>query len=137
MKRIVIVLVLIAFVGAFLAADTSAFYPVRLDIVKVYTHADGYRVLFLSGYAGVNEFYLPGKWFRITKDSSGGLLPPKAEMVRGHDPSFPYMVLFYKDGKFDHLRIFVQDALSDPMWAVLTPSEGSGKFTADDLNIKF
>jgi hypothetical protein len=137
MKRIAFVLVLSMLVGAGLAADTSAYYPVRLDVQKVYTHADGFRVLFRSGYSGVNDVYLPIKWFKTTTDSSGKLVSAKAEIVRGNDPSFPYMVLFYKDGKFDHLRLYVQDNVRDPMWGVLSPSEGSGKFTADDLTIKF
>ncbi|HET7839711.1 MAG TPA: hypothetical protein VFL04_08120 [Rectinemataceae bacterium] len=137
MKRIIVVFVLLALVAAGLAADTSAYYPVRLDVVKVYTHADGYRVLFMSGYAGVKDTYLPIKWFQDSRDSSGQLLPPKAVLIRGGDPSFPYLVLFYKDGKFDHLRLYVQDSLKDPMWGVMAPSEGVGKFDAQDLDIKF
>jgi hypothetical protein len=126
MKRATIVLVLIAIVSLGLAAVDSAFYPVRVDVVKVFSHGDGFKVVYRKGSADVGAVYLPARWF-----VPGG----KAELVRANDPSFPYMTLFYKDGKFDHLRIYVLADQKDETWGVLTPAEGAGKFTADDLKI--
>jgi hypothetical protein len=128
MKRATIVLVLIAIVSLGLAAEASAFYPVRIDVVKVFSHSDGFKVVYRKGSSDVGAVYLPARWF-----VPGG----KAELVRATDPSFPYMTLFYKDGKFDHLRLYVLEDQKDETWGVLTPSEGAGKFTADDLKIDF
>ena len=128
MKRAALVFVLIAIVVCALAAETSAFYPVRIDVVKVYSHADGFRVIYRTGSSTVSAVYLPSRWF-----VSGG----KAELVRGHDTSFPYMTVFYKDGKFDHLRLYVLANQTDPTWGILTPSEGAGKFDSDDLKLEF
>jgi hypothetical protein len=47
------------------------------------------------------------------------------------------MTLFYKNGKFDHLRLYVLQDQQDETWGVLSPAEGAGKFTADDLKIDF
>jgi len=128
MKRTVIALALIALATAGLVAETSAYYPIRVDVVQVFAHSDGYRVIYRKGTSDVAEAYLPIKWF-----VPGG----KAELVRGNDPSFPYLVAFYKEGKFDHLRLYVKDSLKDPMWSVLPPSEGVGKFGSEDLKLLF
>lgn len=93
MKRTTMVIVLIAIVACALASaqtNESAFYPVHLDVVKVFSHADGFRVIYRKGTSGVGDVYLPARWF-----VSGG----KAELVRGNDTSYPYMTIFYKDGK--------------------------------------
>jgi hypothetical protein len=128
MKRAALVLILIAFVTMGLAAADSAFYPVRVDVVKVLSHGDGFKVVYRKGTADVGALYLPVRWF-----VPGG----KAELVRANDPSFPYMTLFYKDGKFDHLRLYVLTDQRDLMWGVLPPSEGAGKFGSDDFKIEF
>jgi len=128
MKRATIVIALVAILACALAAETSAYYPVRLDVVKVYSHADGYRVIYRKGSADVGVVYLPARWF-----VPGG----KAELVRDNDPSFPYMTIFYKDGKFDHLRLYVLADQHDSTWGILTPAEGAGKFTSDDFKIDF
>jgi hypothetical protein len=128
MKRAIIILALVAIVACALAADTSAYYPVRIDVVKVYSHADGYLVVYRKGSSDVGQLYLPARWF-----ISGG----KAELVRGNDPSYPYMSVFYKDGKFDHLRLYVLADHNDLTWGILSPSEGAGKFGSDDFKIEF
>lgn len=128
MKRSIVALLLIAIVSLGLAAEASAFYPVRIDVVKVFSHSDGFKVVYRKGSSDVSAVYLPARWF-----VPGG----KAELVRATDPSFPYMTLFYKDGKFDHLRLYVLADQKDDTWGVLTPAEGAGKFTADDLKIDF
>jgi len=128
MKRATTVLVLIAFVALGLAAADSAFYPVRIDVIKVFSHGDGYKVVYRKGSADVGAVYIPSRWF-----VPGG----KAELIRAFDPSFPYMTIFYKDGKFDHLRLYVLPDQRDLTWGVLSPSEGVGKFSSDDLKIEY
>jgi hypothetical protein len=128
MKRTAIVLALLVIAAVGLSAETSAFYPVRVDVVKVYTHGEGLLVIYRKGSADIGQCYLPARWF-----VSGG----KAELVRGNDPSFPYMSIFYKDGKFDHLRLYVIADSRDTMWGVLSPQDGTGKFTSDDLKIEY
>ena len=128
MKRATLIVLLVAIVACAIASETSAFYPVRLDIVKVYSHADGYRVIYRKGSAGVADVYIPARWF-----VSGG----KAELVRGNDPSYPYMTVFYKNGKFDHLRLYVLADQNDSTWGCLVLRTGAGKFNSDDLKLDF
>ena len=128
MKRAMIVIALITFFACALVADTSAFYPVRIDVVKVFSHADGFRVVYRKGSADVAAVYLPARWF-----VPGG----KAELVRDNDPSFPYMSIFYKNGKFDHLRLYVLSNSKDDTWGVLSPADGAGKFGSDEFTVEF
>ena len=128
MKRATLVIALIAFFACALAAEASAFYPVRIDVVKVFSHADGFRVIYRKGTADVAALYLPARWF-----VPGG----KAELVRANDPSFPYMSIFYKNGAFDHLRLYVLSDQHDDTWGVLAPADGAGKFVSDEFKIEY
>jgi hypothetical protein len=128
MKRATIVIALISFFLCALAADTSAYYPVRVDVVKVYAHADGYQVVYRKGSFNMASLNLPARWF-----APGG----KAAMIYANDPSYPYMTVFYKDGKFDHLKIYVQSNRKDTSWGTLSPSEGAGKFGSEDFVIEY
>jgi hypothetical protein len=111
-----------------LAADTSDYYPVKVVVLKIYTHADGYEVIYQKGVQGTAVAYLPMAWF-----VPGG----KGELVKATDPAFPYLVVFYREGKFDHLRLYAPASLADPSWGVLAPSEGAGKFNVEDIKLEF
>jgi hypothetical protein len=128
MKRATVVFAFIVVLVCALAAETSAFYPVRIDVVKVFSHSDGFCVIYRKGLADTATVYLPARWF-----VAGG----KGELIRANDSSFPYMTVFYKDGKFDHLRLYVLADRKDPTWGILSPSEGVGKFDSEDLKLEF
>jgi hypothetical protein len=128
MKRFGIAVLLLALLASASFADTSVFYPMRIDVVKVLAHADGFRVIYRHGANGIADVYLPSSWF-----VPGG----KAELVRADDPSYPYMTIFYKEGKFDHLRLYVKADSKDQTWGVLSPGEGVGKFKDEDPKIQF
>ena len=129
MKRRIVILVFLAALVLGLAADTSSYYPVRLDVVKIYSHADGYRLVYRQGPLNMADVYVPITWF-----APGG----KAEIIFGHDTAYPYAMVFYKDGVFDHIKIYASSWREDPSWAQLDPEAGKGKFdNIKDLQIKF
>jgi hypothetical protein len=63
MKRISIAFLLLVLVSIAVVAETSAYYPVRVVVVKVYAHSDGFRVLYRKGSVGIAEAYIPSRWF--------------------------------------------------------------------------
>ncbi|HUX42233.1 MAG TPA: hypothetical protein VMV83_13790 [Rectinemataceae bacterium] len=129
MKRRIVILVVLVALALGLAADTSSYYPVRLDVVKIYSHADGYRLVYRQGPINLADVYVPITWF-----VPGG----KAEIVFGHDTAYPYAMVFYKDGVFDHIRIYASSDRTDSSWGVLDSQAGKGKFAdIKDLQIKF
>lgn len=129
MKRSLIILGLLVVLSLGAAnAETSAFYPMRVVVVKVFSHALGFEVIYRKGITDTAAAFVPNRWF-----VPGG----KAELVQAIDPAYPYMVVFYKEGKFDHLRLYVSANLKDPSWGTLAPSAGIGKFDGEDLKLEF
>ena len=145
MKRILIASILIAMalaaVSAFsqeakpadpLAAQIkspSDMYPFRLDVVKVFQHSLGFRVVYRVGQAEFADAYIPIEWFK-----AGG----KAELIRSNDPSHPYMVIYYREGKFSHVRLFVKDFPKDPSWGILESGpDVASKFKVEEIVPKF
>jgi hypothetical protein len=128
MKRSLVALCIIGLLVFGVVAEGSTFYPVRLDVVKVFSHAEGYRVVYRKGALDVADVYIPITWF-----VPGG----KAELIKGHDTSYPYLIVYYKDSKFDHVKLFVLSNYKDISWGTLSQDEGRGKFDVQELKIQF
>ncbi len=128
MKRYIVAAILLVLLAAATYAQSSEYYPIRVDVIKVYSHAEGMRIIYRSGSTGFADVYLPAAWFK-----AGG----KAELVAANDPSYPYMTVFYKNGAFSHVRLYVKASASDPSWGVLAPAAGKGKFDVEDVKLKF
>jgi hypothetical protein len=106
-------------------------YFVSVPILKILSHPQGYKVLYMrNSDMKVDEFYIPHSWF----SKAGG----KAEMVFGKDPSYPYFSVFYRDGKFDFIRLYVIDDVKDLTWGILRKTEASNAaFNVETLDIKY
>lgn len=130
MKRFILALFALLVVAATIGADTSDYYPVRVDVVKIWIHAEGYRVVYRKGMSDLADVWIPVGWF-----VPGG----KAELVKAVDPSYPYMIVFYKgQGTFSHLRLYAQQYAADPSWGVMTQEEGRGKFAGiGEIKLQF
>ncbi|MBN1242580.1 MAG: hypothetical protein JXA15_07735 [Spirochaetales bacterium] len=108
--------------------DPSPYYPFRFDVIRVYSHALGYRVLYRKGSSDFADVYIPAGWFK-----SGG----KASLVVADDPAFPSMTIFYKDGAFSHVRLYVRASRKDSTWGLLTEEDPSAKFEVTELKVAF
>ena len=128
MKRRIVTLLLLGLVVFAVMADTSTLYPIRLDVVRVFSHTDGYKVVYRKGALDTADLYVPMTWF-----VPGG----KAEIIKGNDTSYPYMIVYFRDGKFDHLKMYVLSNYKDPMWGQLAQDEGKGKFDVQDVKLQF
>jgi hypothetical protein len=130
MKKLFIAFGLLAIIALSpLAADSSDLYPVRVEVVKIFAHADGYVVVYNKGNSGTAVAYLPMRWL-----VPGG----KAQLVAATDPSYPYLVVFYKQGVLDHLRLYVQESFKDESWGVLDAAAGKGVFDKiEDVKLEF
>ncbi len=131
MKRAIACLVLLALGVLAFGQAQPAVYVVSLPIVKILSHPEGYKILYMrSSDMQVDQFYVPHRWL----SKSGG----KAEIVFGKDPSFPYFSVFYRDGKFDFIRLYVLDNVSDVTWGILKKTEASNAaFSGETLDIKY
>lgn len=106
----------------------AALYPVRVDVARVYTHSQGYRVVYRKGQASFAEVYIPSTWF-----VAGG----QAMLLRGRGREYPYMVVYYKaDGSFSHVKLYVLSRMSDPSWGTIEGDPGD-KFKVDSIKLEF
>jgi hypothetical protein len=103
-------------------------YPLRLDVTKVYIHADGYRIVYRKGSISFGDAFLPASWF-----VPGG----KAQLVPQRGPVIPYAVVYYKENKeFSHIKLYVHSILTHESWGRMTGDVGD-RFKADTLVLDF
>lgn len=117
MKRVLLLVALSVFLSAasgFAQSSDDAFFVKTIPLIKVYSHQLGYKVLYLKGGAQVAEMYLPLTWF--------GQTAGRAQLIWGVGSEFPYLSLFYKGDKFDHLRLYVHKDMLSATWGILQMS---------------
>jgi hypothetical protein len=103
-------------------------YPLRLDVTKVYIHAEGYRIVYRKGSVSFGDAFIPASWF-----VPGG----KAQLVPQRGPAIPYAVVFYKENKeFSHIKLYVHSVLTHESWGRMTGDVGD-RFKADTLVLNF
>lgn len=123
MKKLLALLVFALFVTGMVSATDSPYYAKTVFIQKITSHEKGYRVAYYNAHGDLETIYVPIEWFYKNSNylTDDGFV--KAEIVRGVGPSYPYMQIFWKDGKFHHLRLFVRDSYADRSWGVVRENE--------------
>ena len=115
-------------------SETSGIYVKTIPIVKVYDHNLGYKIIYLKSNLDFVSLYIPITWFATSAETGKA---PKAELVLGRDSAYPYLSIFWNEGKFDHIRLYLQSNLNDPSWGDLNPNvDFSEKFKVDTLNLE-
>ena len=133
-KLILLIAILLIVSGVSAFAETSGYYVKTIPIVKVYDHSSGYKVAYLKSNLDFAYLYIPKKWFDVSAETGEA---PKAELVLGKDSAYPYFSIFWKEGKFDHIRLYLQSNLNDPSWGDSNPNvDISDKFKIDTLNLE-
>ncbi len=133
MQRPVFVVLLIIFVfftGFFsLSAQEQGLFVKTVPIIKIYSHIEGYKIIYRKSNLRLEEFYVPLSWI-----VAGG----KGEIVYGSSPSYPYFSIFWRDGKFSFIRLYVHESISSLTWGILKATEGvKQKFEIDELDLEF
>ena len=130
MKRAIACVLLLMLALAAFGQEQPKVYVKSVPILKIFSHPEGYKVLYMKSDMKVGEFYIPHSWL----SKAGG----KAEMVFGRNPSYPYFSVFYRDGKFDYVRLYVIDDVKDLSWGILRKTEASNAaFGVDTLQIEY
>jgi hypothetical protein len=131
MKRTILLIALALLVLGVVNAQEQdpEIYVKTVSIMKILNHALGYKVLYLKSTMEVGEFYVPHSWFK-----AGG----KAELILGDSPAFPYFSVFYRDGQFDHIKLYAQKNIGHLSWGRLKRQAGdSSKFEIETLDLEF
>jgi hypothetical protein len=133
MKRTVMLIALVLLILGVFAVNAQeqdpTLYVKTVSIMKILNHALGYKILYLKSTMEVGEFYVPHSWFK-----AGG----KAELILGNGPAFPYFSVFYRDGEFDHIKIYAAENIGNLSWGRLKRQVGdSSKFDIETLDLEF
>ena len=112
------------------ADNESKLYVSTVYINRVYTHRLGYKIVYERNDLTLGEAYIPNQWFR----SAAG----KAELINTASKSAPYMEIYYENGSFKFVRLYVSSNRNDPSWGSLRRGEVPAEsFNEDVLNISY
>lgn len=107
-KKTILIILLFCCTALLAMAAESEFFVRSVPISRVYLYKEGYRVLYLKNDMSFEDMYLPIDWFT----TAGG----KGELVLGDDASYPYFSIFWKNGEFAHIRLYLRKDMRDPSW---------------------
>lgn len=112
------------------AENSSVYYVKSLVINQIAIGDYGYRVTYLNGRGKLHDAYLPHEWF----SAAAG----KGEQIETWSKSAPYMEVFYEDGAFSHVRVFVIPTYDHISWTVLRDDDDvEANFAAETLEINY
>jgi hypothetical protein len=125
-SRLALFSVLLACVLAPLAAQDAAangsdsdLYVVQVPIERIYPHPKGFVVEYRKSPHANKRVFIPITWFDRAVTPSE---PLKGELLlMGPGTVWPHMTLYYKDGKFDHVRLYVRSEIGHSTWAHIKP----------------
>lgn len=90
----------------------SEYYALSVPIERIYNYHLGYIITYRKGPLGVGQVYLPFQWFESAAS--------KGEMVSITAPgAWPYMVVYYKNREFSHVKIAVRPNRAHESWGYL------------------
>ncbi len=104
----------------------DAYYK-SIPLRKIWMHPLGYVIQFFNSKSQISDIYVPLTWFNKGIES-------KADIIYGADRSYPYAVIFWVDGKFDHIKLYVLDNYESLTWGVLeSVTDLTSRFNVDDV----
>ena len=111
--------------------NESEYYYVNISLEKIYPHRAGYAVQYRTGIRNVATAYIPIEWFSASA-TKGEIVP----LPRGN--SWPSMSVYYKDGEFSHVRIYVHSWVSHPTWGVVPQNASAENFEdVEEIRLQF
>jgi hypothetical protein len=107
-------------------------YVKTVPLVKVWMNQLGYVLQFFSSKSQVSSIYVPISWFNNGPES-------KADIVFGNEKGYPYVSIFWVDGKFDHIRMYVLNDYNSTTWGILPGGDSDlvAKFNVQEVPKEF
>jgi hypothetical protein len=110
----------------------SEYFYVNVPIEKVYPYRKGYVVQYRKGINKMARAYLPVEWF---EDAAN-----KGDLIyMGPGNSWPYLTVYYRDGVFDHVRLYLRRDRGHASWGNIPIGVNiDDRFeNIDDLKLEF
>jgi len=131
------------------ASGQSEYYYVNVPVEKVYPHRKGFVVTYRATGNRFERAYLPVEWFSpVTKaghdqknssvDARGEEISKGELITMGPGLAWPYMTVYYRDGAFSHVRLYLRRERGHETWGYLSPSLNiDDKFEVETLDLAF
>ncbi|MDR0400771.1 MAG: hypothetical protein LBH51_07480 [Treponema sp.] len=141
MKKIFFVLIVLAVVQiAPLTAQEDppagqGYYYFNAPIDRVYPYRKGYVVKYRkTASQDVGTLYLPREWF-VTAAGRGELI------FLAPGPKWPYVSVFYNEGKFSHIRLYLRQDRGHETWGNIPQNVNLDEFfdnvSEEDFRLEF
>jgi hypothetical protein len=120
MKKLFIAVVFSVFFAAGLAVfaqdsdeeeKQGEIYYKNISLERIYPYRNGYVIQYRRGYKLLSA-YLPMEWFSSSASKGEIVVLPQG-------PSWPSMSVYYRDGEFSHVRLYVHRLPSHQTWGVI------------------
>ena len=128
MKKLIVVLFFFALISPVIVLseeiDHPKLYYINVPVERIFPTASGYVVQYRNSTNLVGTVGIPIEWFT----NSGG----KAERVHLDNPrGWPTMTVFYSDGEFSHVRLYVHSSRSHQTWGTVPMGADVSRFFGD------
>lgn len=113
MKKIISFLIIMAVIAPVFAQNNSnsnpEMYYHNITVEKIYPSSEGYIIQYRKNVFELGTIGIPNIWF----SEAGG----KAELIRlPPGANWPTMSVFYSDGEFSHVRLYIHRNKSHQTW---------------------
>ena len=138
MKKLVVVLIIFAVISPVFAQNNAKsiddnIYYHNIPVEKVFPTVDGYVIQYRKNSSNfLGTIGLPIEWFTVS--------PVKAQVYKlPHGLDWPTMSVFYVNGEFSHVRLYIHPAKSHRSWGNLPQGTDVKRFfpSRDTLLIEF
>jgi hypothetical protein len=137
MKNFIIVLIFMAVISPVFAQNNSnnvdgEMYYLNIPIEKIYMSGEGYIVQYRKGVNEIRTLGIPYDWF-TNADGKGEMLKLPA------GTNWPSMSVFYKNGEFSYVRLYVHRLKAHTTWSVVPQGADVKRYfeNAESFKIEF
>ena len=88
---------------------SSDYYYVNVHLEKIYPTRFGYLLMYRKGVNELGRVAVPNEWFTSAGSKSELITLPKGK-------NWPSVTIFYKNGEFSHLRLYVHPSRAHSTW---------------------
>lgn len=131
-KRALSILLLLVTTIMLSSATKSPYYAKTVVLTRVFQHKLGYKVFYMANDMTNREAYLPMELFQPREDVT------RSSISEGNGTAYPYMTIFWKNGEFSHIKLYIKKDHNDVSWgAFVNPDTHDENFKNAELKFDF
>jgi hypothetical protein len=93
----------------------SEYYYVNIPLEKIFPYHKGYVVQYRKGLFQYGRAYLPAEWFTAAAAKGEVIVLPPGKV-------WPSLTIYYKNGAFSHVRLYIHRLPSHESWGNIPQS---------------